>query len=178
MLAAMALITSGCEDTISSKFSHKYKVRFYFEVAQSPELYNALANPGQFVTIRQKAGTGKVRIENSLSGTDYALSSIGSTDFEYGLGGLIVGTCNLLNMNNQYDIVCYDLACPNCDRADRRLTVSDDGTAQCAKCGIKYNLNGQGAIISAPSFPDDRELYALYNYPVNYNGLAVNINNY
>ncbi len=166
----LSIVLTSCGD---EQYSTQYQVRFYMEVNQSAELINAIGNPGQFVTIRQKAG--KVRIENELGGNDYNLSYIGANEFLYGLGGLIVGTTNMLNMNGGLDIVAYDLACPTCNRAERRLSVKN-GKAKCARCGLSYDLNNNGVIIDAvdSTLVNTR---ALYRYRVVYNGIAINVFN-
>ena len=83
---------------------------------------------------------------------EYALSQIGAREFEYGLGGLIVGTSSTPNMSNGFDIVAYDLACPNCDR-----------------------LNNFGWIITASDAT--KEQRGLYRYRIIYNGVSINVNN-
>ena len=164
----------SCKEEISGTYSTKYPVRFYFDVASSPELYNAIGNPGQFVTIRKV--NGKIRITDMIGQThDYAPSQIAAKEFEYGLGGLIVGTSSTPNMSNGLDILAYDLSCPSCDRQDKRLTVKDNGTALCPHCGNSYDLNNYGWILTATD--DTKEQRGLYRYRVYYNGTAINVNN-
>ena len=154
-------------------YSTKYRVRFYFEVATSAELLNAMVNPGQFVTIRPY--NGKVKITNMVGQShEYALSQIGA-EFEYGLGGLIVGTSSIPNLSNGFDIVAYDLVCPNCDRQSHRLTIKDNGTALCSHCGNSYDLNNYGWIITASDAT--KEQRGLYRYKIIYNGVTINVNN-
>lgn len=174
-LALMIWLTGlvSCSDEASSTYSTKYPVRFYFEVASSTELYNAMGNPGQFVTIRSVGG--KVRIANSLGSTDYSLSQIGYREFEYGLGGLIVGTSSTPNMQNGFDFMAYDLACPECDRQTYRLTVKDNGTALCQHCGNSYDLNNYGWILTVGD--ESREHRGLYRYRIAYNGIAISVSN-
>ncbi len=167
------VLLAACTDDTTSSFSTKYPVRFYFEVAGSTELYNAMGNPGQFVTIR--GINGKVRIANSLGSTDYALSQIGAREFEYGLGGLIVGTASTPNMSGGFDYVAYDLACPRCDQQRYRLDVKDNGTALCSHCGNSYDLNNYGWIITVGN--DSEQQRGLYRYRIVYNGMAINVNN-
>ena len=163
----------SCKEDIISIYSTKYPVRFYFEVASSPELYNAMGNPGQFVTIRKV--NGKIRIANTLQSHDYSPSQIAAREFEYGLGGLIVGTSSSPNMSNGFDIVAYDLSCPTCDRQTYRLAVKDNGTALCSHCGNSYDLNNYGWIITAPDAT--KEQRGLYRYRISFNGIAINVNN-
>ncbi len=165
---------TACKDDISSTYSTKYPVRFYYEVAGSTELYQAMGNPGQFVSIRPV--NGKIRIANSLGSHDYSLSQVGYSEFEFGLGGLIVGTSSTPNMSDGLDIVAYDLACPNCDRQSYRLTLSDNGTAQCAHCGNSYDLNNYGWILTVSD--ESKEYRGLYRYRISYNGIAINVNNH
>lgn len=176
MCAVFAL--SGCKDeySYSSRFSTKYPVRFYFVVNSSAELIHAIGNPGGYATIRRSPKAGHVRIENTLGATDYSLSSVGGTDFLYGLGGLIVGTSNILNMNNGNDLLAYDLACPTCDRADRRLTLKDNGNAKCNKCGITYDMNNLGVIVEADSVSKDNAR-GLYRYQITFDGYAIRVFN-
>ena len=174
LILALICVISSCKDEVSSTYSTKYHVRFYFEVATSAELFNAMGNPGQFVTIRPI--NGKVKITNMVGQShEYALSQIGAKEFEYGLGGLIVGTSASPNMSNGFDIVAYDLACPNCDRQSHRLTIKDNGTALCSHCGNSYDLNNYGWIITASNAT--KEQRGLYRYRIIYNGVAINVNN-
>ena len=173
-------VFAGCKDeySYSSQFSSKYPVRFYYEVRSSAELINAIGNPGEYVTIRRKKGNAcYITITSpNIGGNDYALSYVGSTDFQYGLGGLIVGTSNMLNMNNGFDLVAYDLACPTCDRADYRLALKSDGTARCSHCGITYDMNNYGVIHSADTVASNNAR-GLYRYRITYDGQAIRVFN-
>ncbi len=172
-LCLFTLFFTSCEDEVSSQYSKKYRVRFYMEVNGAAELISTIGNPGQYVTIRQRAG--KVRIENELSGNDYMLSYIGANEFEYGLGGLIVGTSSVPNMSDGFDILAYDLACPSCDRNDRRLIVKG-GEANCIKCGLTYDLNYFGVVKSATD-STLTNVRGLYRYRIVYDGRAINVFN-
>lgn len=172
----LAFAFSSCEDEFSSQYSAKYPVQFYFVVAHSAELINVVGNLGEYATIRRKSGTGYVRIENVLGGNDYTLSYVGSKDFRYGLGGLIVGTTNIPNMRDGYDILAYDLACPTCERADRRLTISGNGTAYCKECGITYDMNNYGIIVGADTLTQS-DARGLFRYRITYDGQAIRVFN-
>ncbi len=169
----LSLLFTACSDEATSSFSTKYPVRFYFEVASSTELYNAMGNPGQFVTIR--GINGKIHIANTLGGTDYPLSQIGAREFEYGLGGLIVGTSSTPNIPGAFEYVAYDLACPRCDQQRYRLTVKDNGTALCNHCGNSYDLNNYGWIITTNNSSEQQR--GLYRYRISYNGMAISVSN-
>jgi len=176
LVAALIILSfsvSSCKDEISNIYSTKYPVRFVFEVASSSELFNAMGNPGQFVTIRPL--NGKVKISNTLQSHEYSLSQIGYSAFEFGLGGLIVGTSSSPNMSNVFEPVAYDLACPNCDRQTYRLQVKDNGTALCSHCGNSYDLNNNGWIITVTD--DSKQYRGLYRYRIAYNGMTISVTN-
>lgn len=181
VIAVLCLLTSCDKDDLTTnRYSTKYPVRFYYETAVSTELMNAVGNPGQFVTIRPI--TGKIIIANTQGETTYPLSQIGYKEFEYGLGGLIVGTSSTPNKNGGFDLVAYDLGCPNCDRKSIRLTLRDNGTVNCKSCGITYDLNNFGWIIEKPDDCKFDKPRGLYNYRIYYNatptGMAINVNNF
>ena len=94
-----------------------------------------------------------------------------SKNFGLGLGGLIMGT------SYQGEPLCYDLACPICDRSDRRLTLTADGHAKCAKCGVSYDLNNYGVIYQVPENAQLSTRRGLYRYRINFNGQIVNAYN-
>ncbi|MBQ2165654.1 MAG: hypothetical protein II447_02650, partial [Bacteroidaceae bacterium] len=103
------------------------------------------------------------------SETSYNMDAL-SKDFRFGLGGLIVGTDTWGNYR------AFDLACPNCDRVDFRLTIGENGIVSCGKCGIKYDLNNDGVI-----FDKGKGTYesprGLYRYRIAYDGMRVHITN-
>ena len=168
-LACIACLCSACTDEVNKAFSTKYPVRFFFETAQSPDLYNTMNGMGIFLSIRQS--NGKIRIITPEGRyTDFNPSAIGATDYRYGLGGLIVG------VTYTGDPVAYDLSCPTCDRQSHRLTVSGDGYATCEKCGTRYDLNNYGTIFSTLE-PKPDNLRPLYRYRIIYNGVSINVFN-
>ena len=69
------------------------------------------------------------------------------------------------------------MACPICDSAGRKLTLSNDGYAKCAKCGVVYDLNNYGVIHKVPENADLTVKRGLYRYRINYNGQIVNAYN-
>lgn len=167
---SMSMLTS-CEDDFNSSFSKKNHVYCFFNSMQYPQLHNAMGNPGQYVSIRQRVlnGTTKIEMTSSIGSEQYMADAL-SVNFTYGLGGLIVGT----NFYGEY--LAYDLACSNCDRADRRLNINDNGTAICGKCGIVYDLNNYG-VISAVEGDGSDSPRNLYRYRINYDGTNVIVHN-
>ena len=117
---------------------------------------NVLADDPTFVP----ANTGAYKIvKQKRFETDYI-----------GYAGLLI----YIGFDSQYH--AFDLACPNCDRVDFRLTIGENGIVSCGKCGIKYDLNNDGVI-----FDKGKGTYesprGLYRYPITYDGMRVNIIN-
>ena len=129
--------TTSCSDDISNIYSHKYRVMCGFQVVSYAELQHVVGNNGQYSSVRLVGD--KIEMKSQISTTKYNLDAL-SKDFQFGCAGLIIGTTQM------GDLRAYDLACPNCDRSDRRLTLRDDGTAICPKCEIEYDLNYDGVI--------------------------------
>ena len=48
----------------------------------------------------------------------------------------------------------YDLCCPNEGQQNIKITPSDDGTARCLKCGIKFDIgSGLGNVLEGSTTP-------------------------
>jgi len=165
LIAALSLLTSCEKDEAQKMYSTKNRVYCNFYVPTYTQLFNAMGNFGQFVTIRQttKNGASVIQMTSSI-GTDYYAIDATMKYFSYGLGGLIVGT------STYAEPLAYDLSCPNCDRVDRRLSVKDDGTAVCAKCKITYDLNSYGYILTKPDDCIHENPRGLYRYRIMYDG--------
>lgn len=167
------LTLCGCSDDATSTFSNREHVYCAFDVMRADVLFNVMGNYGQFASIRKRVVNGTTQIElvssTGLKGY-YPLDQL-SNNFGLGLGGLIVGTSNF------GETLCYDLSCPICDRADRRLTLTADGYAKCAKCGVIYDLNNYGAIYKIPESEALPAKRGLYRYRIKFNGQIVNAYN-
>lgn len=170
IIIALACLTS-CEDDFSNVYSTKYPVRCRFTVVNHIELINSINNLGQFASIRMSGG--KIVMTSSSSTTSYTPEYL-AKEFYFGLGGIIVGTPTL-PLDNQ-PLRAYDLACPNCDRAAHRLTLSDNGWATCSNCGIVYDLNSDGMIIDKGK-SDFNSPRVLYRYRIIYDGNDIHVNN-
>ena len=157
----------SCSDDISSIYSHKYRVMCGFQVVSYAELQHVVGNNGQYASVRLVGD--KIEMKSQISTPKYNLDAL-SKDFQFGCAGLIIGTTQM------GDLRAYDLACPNCDRSDRRLTLRDDGTAICPKCEIEYDLNYDGVITNRGNGTYSHPR-GLYRYPITYDGLRINIIN-
>lgn len=167
------VLLCGCSDDATSMYSNREHVYCAFDVLRADVLFNVMGNYGQFASIRKRVVEGKTQIElvssTGLKGY-YPLDQL-SNNYGLGLGGLIVGTSNF------GETLCFDLACPICDRAERRLSLTSDGYAKCAKCGVIYDLNNAGTIYKIPEDADLPVKRGLYRYRINYNGQIVNAYN-
>jgi len=160
---------TACDDTVTSTYSKKYRVMCGFTVVSYAELLAVVNNPGQYGTIRQSGS--KILMTSPSSSNSYSMDAL-SEEFQFGLGGIIVGTDSYGNLR------AYDLACPNCDRNYRRLTLLNDGsgTCKCAQCAIVYDLNNDGVIVDKGNGTHSSPR-SLYRYPVSFDGTNLRIVN-
>lgn len=175
VLQCFSLSVISCsDDEASSTFSKREYVYCNFNVTQYQELFNVMGNNGQFASIRKRVinGVTKIEMTNQSTSNGYTADAL-TSKYGYGLGGLIVGT------NSYGEPMCYDLACPICDRAERRLTLFSEGPgyAKCGKCGVVYDLNNSGAIYSTPENANITKPRGLYRYRVRYDGQTLNAYN-
>lgn len=175
VLLCITISNISCsDDEASSTFSKREYVFCNFNVMQYQELFNVMGNNGQFASIRKRVinGVTKIEITNQSTSTAYTADAL-TGKFGFGLGGLIVGT------NNYGEPMCFDLACPICDRAERRLTLFKEGQgyAKCDKCGVVYDLNNSGAIYSTPENANFTKPRGLYRYRIIYDGQILNAYN-
>lgn len=167
-LALAMLLTAGCENSYST-MSVKYQVRFTCRTDIAP--FNQLSTPGRFLSVRMLP-------DGNLSVTDpdgneiiRPLSQKESSSFTLGLGGLIIG--NPLFEPDASSLYAFDLACPECDRQQYRLTVDLSGSAKCTKCGNIWSLNNGGYPVETTS----SKVRTLYRYPVKVSGNSLTVSN-
>ncbi len=174
-IICMAMLAASCtDDEASSTYSKREYVFCSFNVTQYAELFNVMGNNGQFASIRKRVinGVTKIEMTNQSGANAYTVDRL-SENFGFGLGGLIAGT------NNYGEPMCFDLACPVCDRAERRLTLFSEGAgfAKCGKCGVVFDLNNYGVIYSTPENANITKPRGLYRYRVRFDGQTINAYN-
>lgn len=172
VLLLVFAVLCACSDSYS-EFSKKYLVNFSYMVTASQQLFTTMGNYGQFCTIRKESSNGKTEIvmTNAMSTGRYTINET-QKYFNYGLGGLIVGT----NIYGQH--LAYDLACPNCDRNFRRLSLGDNGFATCNHCGLTYDMNNLGVITSRDSTARPQtDVRGMLRYRITYNGTNIAVYN-
>ena len=176
-LFSLLLLSSCKKDETTQTYSTANRVFVSFTVLNYAELFNAMGNPGQFVSICSASpalhnGVAGVDMANSLGGHFYPLDKVDYTSFYFGLGGLIVGT-----KTGDMENLAYDLACPNCNRANIRLKLNTDGTCTCPECSIVYSLNNYGFIDNTEANTTHSTPRGLYRYRIMYDGTTVNVYN-
>ena len=162
----------ACSDSYK-EYSRKYPVNFSYQVTASQQLFTTMGNYGQFCTIRRETNDGKTEIVmTNSSGTGRYTINQTQKYFNYGLGGLIVGT----NIYGEH--LAYDLACPNCERNNRRLSLDDAGYATCKYCGLSYDMNNHGVIASKDSTARPQtDARGMLRYRITYNGTTIAVYN-
>ncbi len=155
------LALAACNDDSNSS---GYPVSFNCDATIYP--YNIVQGYGQYITVtRSKNGTAyKVTYNEGREQKELTVNlsaiQLQTGVFHYGLGGLIIGTPSAFDGNKW----AFDLACPNCDSRNRKLTIEESiGHAHCTTCGCKYDLNSGGIPIEGKSRP-------LWRYRVMENG--------
>lgn len=165
---SLLTLTSCNSDKI---YSRANMVRCYFVVNQYTQLFNVMGGYGEYATIRSLKSQGKVRMESGIGATEYNLTA-DMRGYEFGLGGLIVGA----NYNGEY--LAYDLACPNCNRADYRMSIDvSTGIAKCPKCKMAYDLNNYGVISASSTSTVHVEPRGLFRYRIVYDGTTLAVFN-
>ena len=151
------LLTScSADDEYSSM-----RLAFYFDNSkhQNATLASAMnsASPGVFCLISYNAQK-KVFTCTSNNGQSTP-SSIYADEQQQGMtsrigmnNGIIVGYSNQNLESGNYQFYAFDAQCPNCfdynaiPMKSYPLTLNSDGTATCANCKRKYNMNYGGLL--------------------------------
>lgn len=174
-LLLLTLLSSCKKDEVTQTYSTANRVFVSFSVLSYAELFNAMGNPGQFVSVRSttRNGVTGVLMTNSAGSHFYQLDKVDLTSFYFGLGGLIMGTNNY----GELESLAYDLACPNCNRADTRMDLHSNGTSTCPHCHISYDLNNYGIITNTEGNTIHASPRGLYRYRIMFDGTTVNVYN-
>ena len=148
IIATMLFATACSDEESSGGYPVYFKCSDEYPVTISHSF-------GQFIQIERDGASaykltyyeGNVRREKSVQRT---AAEIREHVPRYGLGGLIVGTPSAYDGNRW----AFDLACPKCELASRKLTLDLDGGfahAYCKKCASKFDLNSGGIPIEGDS---------------------------
>ena len=166
LLAAITVATAftACDTDADYIYSSRRAFFRFTPVTAAPKtLFPALKSPGEWCSV-------------SVDGTHYRFSApngqtdsypINASDQYYArqwVSGLLVGTPSVPSLSiNGFEVVCYDLVCPNCMEADAvtravKFSSEQHESVTCSRCGRVYNLQNQaevlaGAIEGEPNRP-------------------------
>lgn len=157
----------------TEQFYANLPARFRVQYVQTiPPLSAALNGMGEFATITQRTNV------YIYSNTQASVSSPMTANDKYnymGLSGFIVGKPNIPPLGSDVSqVVCYDLACPNCYEEQvvtREMQLQAGGKCYCRLCQRTYDLNNQGYVTSGTPGK------SLYRYRVTYQNNTLLINN-
>lgn len=174
-------IVSSCEKA-ENRYSG-YRTYFkYAPVSAKPNLYRACTSLGEFCSITYPPGVNYViKSPSTPSSVDYIQRTAlqGYQGFVLGVGGgLIVGMPTIPEMLEQESqVTCYDLCCPNCYQVYhilKQLELHVGGSAACSSCHRTYDLNNQGMVSKGDA---GRSLFRYYvHYYAPTQSLTINNN--
>lgn len=148
LLTVLATGVTSCSGDADFTYS-SLPARFVFEnVFQAPVLNVACNSMGEFCSITSD-GKQFIFKGSSREPSYVPLTAInGYSGFYLGLSGLIVGLPDRPEMGKtESQVVCFDLACPNCYRdynITKPLVLQAGGNATCNSCKRTYELNNAG----------------------------------
>ena len=177
-LLLLTIILASCTKADQTYSSHT--ARFSFTNTNLvPQLNAALNNPGQFCTVTARNNQYIFHSPGIREDYPYERSERDrKAGYVLGLSGLIIGTPIIAEqLSSQANVVCFDLACPNCYdevRMTRDLTLLESQRAHCNRCQRLYDLNTQGIVADGP------QGRSLFRYRVAYyvSGYTLTVSNY
>lgn len=150
-LAVFLLFGLGaCSDDVNNRYAHERAFLKFAPVTGVPMLSTAVNSLGTFCTIQ--LGTSGFIFRNAQGQTSppypytAEIQSYGQPEC---IAGFVVGKSSIPDMNLQYPLVAYELACPNCyEKAliTKPLTLSAGELLTCSRCNRVYDLKNDGNI--------------------------------
>lgn len=168
VLLCWLILTVCCQTKSYKTFTTKYRVFFGCNIADAP--FNQITTPGRFVSVRISNGS-MICVDSDGHKTGIELTASQNLSFIMGLGGLIIGTPTF--NNDDLSIWAYDLGCPECDQAGRRLVFDLQGIASCSSCNGQWNMNSSGISVNT----DGKERRPLYRYPTMFSNGYLTVSN-
>lgn len=178
-LILIALV-SCTTDSDSDLYAHERAFLKFSPVTGVIPLYTAVQNNGHFCTIR--IGTNSFIFQGSNDKTPTPPYPISAEIKGYGtpecIAGFVVGRSSQPDMNMQYPLVAYDLACPNCyEQAliTRNLSLNAKEELTCSRCHRVYDLTN-GGLVKQGDKGCRLKRYRNVGYSENQGGLLVIMN--
>lgn len=155
ILAATSIAGMLCSCEKAESMFSTYRAYFRYDpVSAKPNLYRACTSLGEFCSITFPPGANfVVKSPSTPSVVDYIQRTAlqGYKGYVLGIGGgLIVGIPMIPEMLEQENqITCYDLCCPNCYQEysiQKHMELHVGGISTCTSCQRSYDLNNQGIV--------------------------------
>lgn len=167
----LLLSVTGCTNQAESFYSSLPAFFRVSNVQTIPPLNAALNSMGEFATITQR--TNVYIYSNTTTSLEVPITAV---DHNYlGLCGFIVGKPAIPPLGSSVSqVVCYDLACPNCYEEQvvtREMKLQAGGICKCSMCQRTYDLNNQGYVSSGSPGK------SLYRYRASFQNNTLLINN-
>ncbi len=177
-LILIALV-SCTTDSDSDLYAHERAFLKFSPVTGVIPLYTAIQNSGHFCTIRIGTNSFIFQGSNDKTTTSYPISAeIKGYGTPECIAGFVVGRSSQPDMNMQYPLVAYDLACPNCyEQAliTRNLSLNAKEELTCSRCHRVYDLTN-GGLVKQGDKGCRLKRYRNVGYSENQGGLLVIMN--
>lgn len=177
-LILIALV-SCTTDSDSDLYAHERAFLKFSPVTGVIPLYTAVQNSGHFCTIRIGTNSFIFQGSNDKTTTSYPISAeIKGYGTPECIAGFVVGRSSQPDINMQYPLVAYDLACPNCyEQAliTRNLSLNAKEELTCSRCHRVYDLTN-GGLVKQGDKGCRLKRYRNVGYSENQGGLLVIMN--
>lgn len=173
LTSLLLLGTCACTDDVNDRYAHERAFLKFAPVTGVPMLLTAVNSLGSFCTIQLGTNGFIFRNANGQTSSSYPYTAeIQSYGQPECIAGFVVGKSSIPDMNLQYTLEAYELACPNCyEKAliTKPLTLSSGELLTCSRCNRTYDLKNDGNICKGDAgVPLYR--YRTVSYAENTNG--------
>lgn len=150
--AALLAVLAACDADVDNIYAGRRAFFRFSPVTAAPKtLLPALNSPGEWCRVGVVGNTYRFVSAHGQSDS-YPISA---ADNYYGrewVSGLLVGTPSVPSLSSGgFEVVCFDLVCPNCMAADavtRAVEFCRDRleSVACSRCGRVYGLQDGGSV--------------------------------
>ncbi len=149
MLVLLALTTGCKDDSTNNTYSSDRAFMKFRPVTAVPLLYTACNSMGEFVAVSIGTNTFNFTTAAGKSSSYPFTAEIKNYGQPECVSGFIIGISTQPDMNLQYPLLCYELACPNCYKdsyIQTQLRFSATEELTCPRCKRSYSLQNQGVV--------------------------------
>lgn len=168
----LLVLLQSCSSDVSNRYAHERAFLKFAPVTGVASLNSAVNSMGVFCTIRLGTNSFIFQAADGKETSYPYTSEIQAYGQPECIAGFIVGKSSIPDMNLQYPLLAYDLACPNCYEKSlitKILTLSSDEKLTCSRCHRSYNLKDDGNICQGDAGTPLKR-YRTINYSPNING--------